>query len=77
MRFVDGLQADLKAMILVSQHQNLDAVVAMALVQEEVGAPSPSRAPGHAEWTSSGRSMPRTTLPLPPPPRMDKPMQVE
>ena len=54
MRFVDGLRANLKAMILVSRPQNLDAAVAMALVQEEVGAPSPSRAPERDEWTSPG-----------------------
>ena len=77
MRFVDGLRANLKAMILVSRPQNLDAAVAMALAQEEVGAPSPSQAPGRAEWTSPGRSTPQTTLPQPPPARTDKTMQVE
>lgn len=40
MRFIDGLRLKLKAMILVSRPQSLDAAVSMALVQEKVGTPS-------------------------------------
>ena len=49
----------------------------MALVQEEVGAPSPARAPYKGDWATSGRFTPRTALPLPPPPpRVEKPQAV-
>jgi hypothetical protein len=73
MRFIDGLRAELKAIILVSRPQSLDAAISMALVQEEVSISSPVRAPYKADWATSGKSMPKTAWPLPPPPpRVEK-----
>lgn len=70
--FIDGLRSELKAMIRVSRPQNLNAAVAMALVQEEVGGPSSFRMPGRGDWSSSSKYSPRTALPLPPHPRVDR-----
>ncbi|CAD6222789.1 unnamed protein product [Miscanthus lutarioriparius] len=77
MRFIDGLRPDLKAMILVSRPQTLDAAICMALVREEVagqsGAQSSFRSLAPVEW--SHKPTPRTALPLPPPPpRVEKPV---
>ena len=77
MRLIDGLRPNLKAMILVSRPQTLDAAICMALVQEEVagqsGAQSSFRSLAPVEW--SPKPTPWTALPLPPPPpRVEKPM---
>jgi hypothetical protein len=72
MRFVDGLRAELKAIILVSRPQSLDAAISMALVQEEVGTSPPVRAPYKADWATSGKFTPRMALPLPPLPPREK-----
>lgn len=74
-RFIDGLKPELKAMILVSRPQTLDAAICMALVQEEVakqvGSPSSHRPAARVEW--SPKYTPRTALPLlPPPARVEK-----
>jgi len=50
-RFIDGLRPDLKAMILVSRPQTLDAAICMALVQEEVS----SQSGGQSSFRSSAR----------------------
>jgi hypothetical protein len=73
MRFIDGLRPELKAIILVARPQSLDAAISMALVQEEVTPPQPVRTPSKGDW-SSGKFIPKTAMPLPPPPpRHDKP----
>jgi hypothetical protein len=73
MRFIDGLRPELKATILVSRPKTLDAAIATALVQEEVGNPASSRSPLRTDWPQSGKFPPKTALPLPPPPRNDRP----
>jgi len=73
MRFVDGLRAELKAIILVSRPQSLDDAISMALVQEEVGISPPVRVPYNADWATSGKFTPKTAWSLPPPPpRVEK-----
>ncbi|CAD6202725.1 unnamed protein product [Miscanthus lutarioriparius] len=75
MRFIDGLRPDLKAMILVSRPQTLDAAICMALVQEEVAGQSGAQSSFHLSAPVEWSPKPWTTLPLPPPPpRVDKPV---
>ncbi|CAD6249360.1 unnamed protein product [Miscanthus lutarioriparius] len=73
MRFIYGLRSELKAIILVSRPKTLDAAIAMALVQEEVGGTPSARTAFRGDWSSSSKFIPKTTLPLPLPPRHDKP----
>jgi hypothetical protein len=72
MRFVDGLRPELKAIILVSRPQSLDAAISMALVQEEVAATPPALTSSR-DWTPKPKFPPKTAWPLPPPPRQDQP----
>lgn len=36
-RFIDGLQKDIKAIVLIQQPKDLETVVSLALLQEEIG----------------------------------------
>jgi hypothetical protein len=73
MRFVDGLRSELKAIILVSKPKTLDAAISMALVQEEVATVTVSHPSSRSDWTPANKFIHKTVLPLPLPPRADKP----
>lgn len=72
MRFIDGLRSELNAIILVSRPKTLDAAIAMALVQEEVGSTPSACTAFRGDWSSLSKSIPKTALSLPLPPRHDK-----
>lgn len=69
MHFIDGLRADIKAIVLVLCPKDLDTACTIALLQEEVGSVAP-RIHRSGDWSSSSKAatIPRTTLPLPLPP---------
>ncbi|CAD6218216.1 unnamed protein product [Miscanthus lutarioriparius] len=74
MRFIDGLRADIKAIVLVLRPKDLDTACTVALLQEE-SASTTARVPRMGDWSSSSKSssIPRTALPLPlPPTRQDQ-----
>lgn len=76
MRFIDGLRADIKAIVLVLRPKDLDIACTVALLQEEAGCVVQQRPhrPGDCSSTPRSPAVPRTMLPLPPPPaRQDKP----
>ena len=76
MRFIDGLRADIKAIVLVLRPKDLDTACTVAFLQEEAGTTGFSRSPHSGDWSASPKvaPIPRTALPLPPPPthRQDK-----
>lgn len=77
MRFIDGLRHDIKAVVLVQRPPSFKTACRLALLQEEVGTDSPPAAPHGGDWPSSFKHRPSTSapLPLPPPPRIAKPVQ--
>lgn len=75
MHFVDGLRADIKAIMLVLRPKDLDTTCTIAMLQEEAGSIAPVKTPQTSDWSSSSKApfIPCTALPLPPPPpRQDK-----
>jgi hypothetical protein len=71
MRFIDGLRADIKAIVLVLRPKDLDTACTIAMLQEKAGSvAAPSRASRSSDWSPLPKSsvIPRTALPLPPPP---------
>jgi hypothetical protein len=74
MRFIDGLQPDIKSVVLLQMPKDLDTAATLALLQEEVSLASLSRPSRTGDWSSSTRPTPAPRLPLPlrPLPRADK-----
>jgi hypothetical protein len=75
MRFIDGLRPDIKSVVLVMWPPDLDTACAIAMLQEEEGAISPTRSPHRGDWSSAPKALlpPRVPLLLlAPPPRPDK-----
>lgn len=74
MRFIDGLHADIKAIVLVLRPKDVDTACTVALLQEEAGSVVQQRPIRSGDWSSTPRlpAVPRTAVPLPPPPRQDK-----
>jgi hypothetical protein len=70
MRFIDGLRADIKAIVLVLRPKDLDIACTVAMLQEEAGSAAPLRSHRSVDWSSTPRSpaIPRMDLPLPLPP---------
>ena len=72
-RFVDGLRSDIRASVLVQRPSTLDSACSLALLQEEVASPARQqdlcRPEASFQWKPPP---PRTPLPLPAPPRVDK-----
>ncbi|XP_024310364.1 uncharacterized protein LOC112268670 [Brachypodium distachyon] len=74
-QFVDGLLAPIKVVVMLHRPPDLDTAVSLAVLQEEaltlgrneVESPVPV-VPVRQEFPSLPRSVPRTALPLPPPP---------
>jgi hypothetical protein len=54
MRFIDGLRADIKAIVLVLRPKDLDTACTVALLQEEA-AVSTARVPRGGDWSSSSK----------------------
>lgn len=63
--FIDGLRPELQASIIVQRPRSLDAACTLALLQEDAGG---ARTP-----TLMFGKLPQPTLPLPVPPKTDKP----
>jgi hypothetical protein len=72
MCFIDGLIPEIKSVVLVQHPQNLDTACVLALLQEEAMALGGVKQPRSGDWYSSSKFT-KTPMPLPPPPRMDKP----
>jgi len=75
MRFIDGLFPDIKAVVLVQRPKNLDTACVLALLQEEAGASGTIKHGRAGDWNSASKfPLPhKTALPLPLPPRAEKP----
>jgi len=75
MRFIDGLFPDIKAVVLVQRPKNLDTACVLALQQEEAGASGTLKHGRAGDWHSASKFQlpPKTALPLPLPPRAEKP----
>jgi hypothetical protein len=76
MCFIDGLCADIKAIVLVLRPKDLDTACTVAMLQEEAGSALVPQNFHTGDWSSSPKlpGIPRTVLPLPlpPTPRADK-----
>ncbi|CAD6206729.1 unnamed protein product [Miscanthus lutarioriparius] len=75
--FIDGLRSDIRAVILVQRPQTFDAVVRLALLQEEVATAPNLRVQRGGDWSTAVQprlpAAAASPLPLPqPPPRADK-----
>jgi hypothetical protein len=70
MRFIDGLCADIKAIVLVLHPKDLDTACTVAMLQEEASSVSVPQNFCTGDWSSSPKlpGIPRTALPLPLPP---------
>jgi hypothetical protein len=75
MRFVDGLQDDIKSMVVIQWPSTLDSACSLALVQEEAMELGRKREFKRYD-SSSNRAIPQTAFPLPPPHKHDKPSGV-
>jgi hypothetical protein len=77
MRFIDGLRADIKSIVLVLRPKDLDTACTVALLQEEAGSALQQRPGRSGDWSSTSR-LPVTShsaTPFQPPHRPDKPVQ--
>lgn len=69
--FIDGLQKEIRAAVILHRPQTLDTAVDLACLQEEVVEALRREDKHDDRWfspVSVARSVPRTALPLPPPP---------
>ena len=75
MHFIDGLFPDIKAVVLVQRPKNLDTACVLALLQEEAGVSGSIKHGRASDWNSTSKFPPphKTALPLPLPPRAEKP----
>jgi hypothetical protein len=67
-QFVDGLRSDIRVVVMVQQPKDLDSAVSLAMLQEEaieLTREATRAGGGHATFP---RVIPRTAMPLPPPP---------
>jgi RNase H-fold protein (predicted Holliday junction resolvase) len=71
MRFVDGLKEELRAGVLVQRPRDVDTDCVLALLQEEV-VEHTKKEYRRLDYFSASRVIPKTALPLPVPPRLDK-----
>jgi hypothetical protein len=71
MRFIDGLQYELRSAVLIQRPPDLDTACVLALLQEEVTAPNRNRGFRKTESLPSSKFVTRNPLPLPPTPRVD------
>ena len=53
MRFVDGLQHDIKSVVLLQRPKDLDTAATLALLQEEVAGGATRHAGRSGDWSSS------------------------
>uniref|UniRef100_A0A0A9AK53 Retrotransposon gag domain-containing protein n=1 Tax=Arundo donax TaxID=35708 RepID=A0A0A9AK53_ARUDO len=74
MRFIDGLKDVIKAIVLV-QNVDLDTACVLAQLQEEVGDHPHRKEFRNPDGGFGPKSVPQGALPLPLPPRTDKPGQ--
>ena len=68
-RFVEGLRADIRAVVMVQRPKDLDTACALVVLQEEVA--EGHKGPWYSQPEGSGlpsRARQSTPLPLPPPP---------
>jgi hypothetical protein len=72
MHFIDGLKNEIRAIVLVQRPKDLDTTYTLSLLQEEVAIPHVASSRKSDQYNAF-KSVPRTSLPLPPPPRIDKP----
>jgi len=72
-RFIDGLNSDIHAVILVQRSDSLDTAYTLALLQEEAGDSSRRREFRRLDSSSTPRWNPKGAYPLPPPPGPDRP----
>ena len=73
-RFLDGLRDDIRSVVQVQRPSTLDTSCSLALLQEEVAGPASRRDARRPEAGFQWRPPPpRGPLPLPAPPRVDKP----
>jgi hypothetical protein len=74
MHFIDGLRDDIRPMVMIQRPSNLDSACALALVQEE--ALEAGKKKEYRRMDSSSRFVPKPAFPLPPPPELDKPLNL-
>lgn len=74
MRFIDGLCADIKAIVLVLRPKDLDTACIVALLQEEAGSIDQQRLGRSGDWSSTPRmpAIPHPAAHLQQPHRQDK-----
>jgi hypothetical protein len=78
MRFIDGLRADIKAIVLVLRPPDLDTACTIAMLQEEAKPVAPTCSPRYGDWSSSKPSL-QSRLPSASPtvPRAEKTPSVQ
>lgn len=73
-RFLDGLRDDIRSVVQVQRPSTLDTACSLALLQEEVAGPASRRDARRPDAGFQWRPPPpKGPLPLPAPPRVDKP----
>jgi len=73
MRFIDGLRPDIRSVVLVQRPSDLDTASYLAILQEQGADPSRRLDSKKPEQGYFSKPNLRGALPLPTPPRPDKP----
>lgn len=73
LRFIDGLKHEIQSIVMVQCPSNLDFACVLALVQDEALQQAPMKVNHRLDYH---KFVPRTTLPLPVPSRLDKSLGV-
>ena len=72
-RFIDGLKPEIRAIVIMQSPKDLDTACSLALLQEEMAVPiTPKHARG-GDWSSSYKPVATARMPLPLPPRSERP----
>ncbi|CAO2192037.1 unnamed protein product [Urochloa humidicola] len=73
MRFIEGLREEIRSIVLLQRPSSLDSACSLALLQEEVADSSRRLDIRRPDSFHHARPPPRGPVPLPAPPRIDKP----
>jgi hypothetical protein len=71
---VDSLREDIKGMVMIQRPATFDAAGALALVQEEAMYSGKRKESKRFDYSAGSRFVPKPAFPLPPPPKLDKPL---
>lgn len=77
LRFVEGLKGEIKSAVLIQRPTELDTAFVLAQLQEEVSAPVKKMDVRRSNYSYQNRHSFAAPLPLPPPPKSDKPQSVK